>query len=116
MTRHVQSTAVESHACAHHVRDSAQGNQHTAPRNLQVMRGQRRAVHAHTMATPATTTSTEAMTERVNTLPSQKCSTAHTKGMISSFAICGHSSQESSPTVQLPLNPLAQSACQLLAP
>lgn len=44
--------------------------------------------HAHTMATPATTTRTEAMTERVNILPSQKCSTAHTNGMISSFAIC----------------------------
>ena len=40
------------------------------------------------MATPATTMKMLAMTERLKTLPSHTLSTAHTNGMISSFAIC----------------------------
>ena len=40
------------------------------------------------MATPATTVTMLPMTERLKTLLSHTLSTAHTKGMISSFAIC----------------------------
>ena len=40
------------------------------------------------MATPATTVKMLAMMERLKTLPSHTLSTPHTKGMISSFAIC----------------------------
>ena len=47
-----------------------------------------RVQDTHTMATPMTTVTTDAMTERENVLPSQKCSTRHTKGMMSSLAIC----------------------------
>lgn len=43
---------------------------------------------AYTMATPATTVKMLAMMERLKTLPSHTLSTPHTKGMISSFAIC----------------------------
>lgn len=42
----------------------------------------------YTMATPDTTTIMLPMTERLKILPSQTLSTPHTKGMISSFAIC----------------------------
>ena len=42
----------------------------------------------HTMPTPMTTTTTEAMTGVLKCLPSQKRSTAHTNGMFISFMIC----------------------------
>ena len=40
------------------------------------------------MATPMTTVTTDAMTAREKVLPSQKCSTRQTNGMMSSLAIC----------------------------
>ena len=40
------------------------------------------------MATPATTVKMLAMMERLKTFPSHTLSTPHTKGMISSLAIC----------------------------
>ena len=48
----------------------------------------KRVQGTHTMATPITTVTTDAMTAREKVLPSQKCSTRHTNGMMSSLAIC----------------------------
>ena len=55
----------------------------------------RRTEVTHTMATPRMTTRTDVTTELVKTRPNQNFSTRHTKGMISSLAICTH------PTAQL---------------
>ena len=51
------------------------------------------------MATPATTVKMLAMMERLNTLPSHTLSTPHTKGMISSFAICSSPQKMSVPSL-----------------
>ena len=49
------------------------------------------------MATPATTVKMLAMMERLKTFPSHTLSTPHTKGIISSFAICSSQGRTVSP-------------------